>query len=62
MGSADGSQQQVVPLCCLEYWEHEIAATLDIAYGTTRTHLYKATDKMGINKNQSRYLCSELSG
>ena len=37
-------EQQVVALCCLEYSDHEIAATLDIAYGTARTHLYKAVD------------------
>ena len=43
-------EQQVVALCCLEYSDHEIAATLDIAYGTARTHLYKAIDKLGINK------------
>jgi len=30
--------------------DHEIAAALDIAYGTARTHLYKAIDKLGINK------------
>jgi len=43
-------EQQVVALCCLEYSDHEIAATLDDAYGTARTHLYKAIDKLGINK------------
>ena len=43
-------EQQVVALCCLEYSDHEIAAALDIAYGTARTHLYKAIDKLGINK------------
>ena len=43
-------EQQVVALCCLEYSDHEIAATLDDAYGTARTHLYKAIDKPGVNK------------
>jgi DNA-binding CsgD family transcriptional regulator len=43
-------EQQVVALCCLEYSDHEIARMLDIAYGTARTHLYKAIDKLGINK------------
>jgi DNA-binding CsgD family transcriptional regulator len=43
-------EQQVVALCCLEYSDHQIATTLDIAYGTARTHLYKAIDKLGINK------------
>ena len=37
-------------LCCLEYSDHEIATALGIAYGTARTHLYKAIDKLGINK------------
>jgi DNA-binding CsgD family transcriptional regulator len=43
-------EQQVVALCCLEYSEHEMAAALGAAYGTARTHLYKAIDKLGINK------------
>ena len=46
-------EQQVVALCCLEYSDHEIAAALEIAYGTARTYLYKAIDKLGINKNRS---------
>ena len=50
-------EQQVVALCCLEYSDHEIAATLDDAYGTARTHLYKAIDKLGINKNRSCNFC-----
>jgi len=50
-------EQQVVALCCLEYSDHEIAATLDIAFGTARTHLYKAMDKLGINKNRSCNFC-----
>ena len=37
-------------LCCLEYSDREIAAVLDIAYGTARTHLYNAIRKMGISK------------
>ena len=35
---------------CLKYSDHEIAAALGIAYGTARTHLYKAIDRLGINK------------
>ena len=50
-------EQKVVALCCLEYSDHEIAATLDDAYGTARTHLYKAIDKLGINKNRSCNFC-----
>jgi ATP/maltotriose-dependent transcriptional regulator MalT len=46
-------EQLVVALCCLEYSDHEIAATLDIAYSTARTHLNKAIDKLGINKKPS---------
>ena len=43
-------EQQVVALCCLEYSDREIAAMLDIAYGTARTHLYNAIHKLGISK------------
>ena len=43
-------EQQIVALCCLEYSDHEIAAMLDIAYGTARTHLYNAIRKLGITK------------
>jgi DNA-binding CsgD family transcriptional regulator len=43
-------EQQALALCCLEYSDHEIAAMLGIAYATPRTHLYKAIDKLGINK------------
>ena len=46
-------EQQVVAPCCLECSDHEIAATLDIAYSTARTHLNKAIDKLGINKKPS---------
>ena len=38
-------EQQVVALCCLEYSDHEIAAAPDIAFGTARTHLYKAENR-----------------
>jgi DNA-binding CsgD family transcriptional regulator len=43
-------EQKVVALCCLGYSDWEIAETLDIAYGTARTHLYNAIYKLGINK------------
>lgn len=43
-------EQKVVALCCLGYSDWEIAETLDIAYGTARTHLYNGIYKLGINK------------
>ena len=43
-------EQQAVALCCLEYSDHEVAATVGIAYGTARTHLYNAIYKLVINK------------
>ena len=46
-------EQQVVALRCLECSDHDIAAALDVAYGTASTHLYKAIDKLGINKKSS---------
>ena len=46
-------EQQVVAPCCLECSDHDIAAALDVAYGTASTHLYKAIDKLGINKKSS---------
>lgn len=49
-GTLTKREQQVVALCCLEYSDREIAAMLDIAYGTARTHLYNAIYKLGINK------------
>jgi DNA-binding CsgD family transcriptional regulator len=49
-GSLTDREQQVVALCCLEYSDREIAAMLDIAYGTARTHLYNAIRKLGIRK------------
>jgi ATP/maltotriose-dependent transcriptional regulator MalT len=55
-------EQQVVALCCLEYSDHEIAAALDIAYGTARTHLYKAVDKLGINKKMGAAISAEKLG
>ena len=49
-------EQQVVALCCLEYSDHDIAAMLDIAYGTARTHLYNAIHKLGITKKSELLL------
>ena len=46
-------EQQVVAPCCLECSDHDIAAALDVAYGTASTHLYKAIDKLGNNKKSS---------
>jgi DNA-binding CsgD family transcriptional regulator len=49
-GMLTDREQQVVALCCLEYSDREMAAVLDIAYGTARTHLYNAIRKLGIRK------------
>jgi DNA-binding CsgD family transcriptional regulator len=49
-GTLTDREQQVGALCCLEYSDTEIAAMLDIAYGTARTHLYNAIRKLGIRK------------